>query len=159
MRLHSELYYFTSDCTSASAQTKIKENFLKILNGSAYQSVCIINKCNVDNVKVFCGPRSTGSQGRRRRDTFTHSLLIEFAFVLEIDYSGNFDATSKYEAMNKLFVKMAEIVKTEINNGTFDLEIEGLDIETRTDTFIYQQDPEMACGYGMQPRYSTFTCG
>lgn len=65
-----DLYYFDGDCSTPEAQAQIRENFIKILNGSKYNDICrdpeIKDRCTAENVVVTCG-LVTDTSGRRKR--------------------------------------------------------------------------------------------
>ena len=65
MHYLSELNYYSGDCSSPATQEQIKEQFIMLLNQSAYSDICTADSadCHVGNVQVTCGPSS-----RRRRD-------------------------------------------------------------------------------------------
>ena len=62
-----DLHYFYGECNTPEAQAQIKENFIKLLNGSVFQEACqdrsLRDRCTPDNVKVTCG----NVTGRERR--------------------------------------------------------------------------------------------
>ena len=53
-----DLHYYRGDCTTPEAQAQIKQNFILILNGSAFNDICndpvFKDKCKPENVKVTC---------------------------------------------------------------------------------------------------------
>ena len=54
-----DLHYFYGECNTPEAQAQIKENFIKLLNGSVFKEACqdrsLRDKCTPDNVEVTCG--------------------------------------------------------------------------------------------------------
>ena len=57
-RMEMHLHYFNGDCNSPETQAQIRQNFIKILNGSIFKDVCqdpsLKDKCKAENVKVTC---------------------------------------------------------------------------------------------------------
>ena len=53
-----DVHYYNGDCSHPSSQEDIKQNFIKILNGSIYPAVCrdplLKEKCKAENVRVTC---------------------------------------------------------------------------------------------------------
>ncbi|PFX23105.1 Fibropellin-1 [Stylophora pistillata] len=70
VRMAMYLHYYNGDCSTPEAQMEIKQNFIKILNGSIFKEVCqdpsLKDKCKVDNVKVTCAV--VKDKGRNKRD-------------------------------------------------------------------------------------------
>lgn len=68
-----DLYYFDGDCSTPEAQAQIRENFIKILNGSKYNDICqdpeIKDRCTAENVVVTCGLVTDTSRRRKRRSS------------------------------------------------------------------------------------------
>ena len=65
-----DLYYFDGDCSTPEAQAQIRENFIKILNGSRYNVICqgseFKDRCTAENVVVTCGLVTDTSRRRKR---------------------------------------------------------------------------------------------
>ena len=66
-----DLYYFDGDCRTPEAQTQIRENFIRILNGSLFRMICqdpaLRDRCTAENVEVTCG--EVTSKRRKRRSS------------------------------------------------------------------------------------------
>ena len=66
-----DLYYFDGDCRTPEAQTQIRENFIRILNGSLFRMICqdpaFRDRCTAEIVEVTCG--EVTSKRRKRRSS------------------------------------------------------------------------------------------
>ena len=64
-----DLYYFDGDCSTPEAQTQIRENFIRILNGSVFEMICqdpaFRDRCTAENVEVSCGEVTSARRKRR----------------------------------------------------------------------------------------------
>ena len=64
-----DLYYFDGDCKTPEAQTKIREHFVRILNGSLFRVMCqdpvLRDRCTAENVVVTCDENTSAKQKRR----------------------------------------------------------------------------------------------
>ncbi|XP_038055355.1 sushi, von Willebrand factor type A, EGF and pentraxin domain-containing protein 1-like [Patiria miniata] len=81
MAVLSDLHYFSGDCSSPDTQAQIKEQFIQILNGSNFATICTqyASECNVDNVEVTCG-----SSKRKRRDiSIWQESSLDFGIELD----------------------------------------------------------------------------
>ena len=68
-RMAIDLYYFDRDCSTAEAQAQIRENFIRILNGSHFKEMCqdpaLRDRCMAENVVVTCDDNTSAKRKRR----------------------------------------------------------------------------------------------
>ena len=68
-----DLYYFDGDCRTPEAQTQIRQNFIRIVNGSLFRMICqdpaLRDRCTAENVEVTCGLVTDTSTRRKRRSS------------------------------------------------------------------------------------------
>lgn len=64
-----DLYYFDGDCSTPEAQAQIRQNFIRILNGSLFQVMCrdpvFRDSCTAENVVVTCDEVTRARRKRR----------------------------------------------------------------------------------------------
>ena len=67
-----DLMYYSGDCSGQSTRDEIAEAFIAMIQSSSFFDSCsLVDKCNIENVKVFCGSTQLGRRPeiyRRRRD-------------------------------------------------------------------------------------------
>ena len=80
-RMAMVLYYYKGDCTTPAAQAQIKQNFIRILNGSFHRDICrdpaVKDKCRAENVKVTCA--QVASIGKRKKRASGRLLRIHLS--------------------------------------------------------------------------------
>ena len=75
-----DLYYFDGDCRTPEAQAQIRENFIRILNGTNFfEKMCkdpeVRDRCTAENVEVTCGEVTSR---RRKRRSSGWCNMVEF---------------------------------------------------------------------------------
>ena len=77
--MEMDLYYFDGDCRTPEAQAQIRENFIRILNGTSFQEMCedpeLRDRCTAENVEVTCD--EVTSRRRKRRSSGCYNI-VEF---------------------------------------------------------------------------------
>ena len=149
----------------------MKTNFLEILSQSAFHELCTTNACDVGSVDVECGPIIPGRRKRRQLDIhnsdphrekrsshFTHKLKVSFDLWVTIPYGeGPVDVDHLYTVTTNQLFDMHDQIEREVNNGDFDMQIDGLDIETDKSSLSYGWET-LNCPDGMVEEFTTFTC-
>ena len=57
VRMEMDLNYYYGNCTTLEAQSKVKHNFIQLLNGTFFKEVChskFKDRCKAYNVEVSC---------------------------------------------------------------------------------------------------------
>ena len=174
---HSEVRYFTGDCSSEETQNQIKQQFITVLNSSeALGWLCTkYPGCGIDNVVVECGlvqerkkrevtsdKQTIGDRylrsvrGNRIKRDYTHELYISFDFFIK--HHDEPDGSGKWQEIKKTFNELETLTQLNIKNGTLDLEIENFPMELDKTSFR-MKGPVLYCPPGSMARYSSFNCG
>ena len=76
MAMH--LHYFTGDCNTPEAKAEIAQNFIQILNTSAFKDICqkppYKDKCRTENVQVTCADDGF-TLNRGKRNIFMYAVF------------------------------------------------------------------------------------
>ena len=157
----SDVYYYTGQCNSSKTNIhQIQTNFIKALNSSAFNAVCVGEPfCKAEFVNVSCGPITT----RRRRDISQHHLHVRsadpFAYIVQFELILALDASavqSDFAVQAGKLQKMAGIIQTEMDSGHFDIHLS--DLHTEYDSFG-PGVPSFRCPEGTKTRMTTRSCG
>ena len=152
MRLPSELYYYSGECSDNATQQQIKQHFLDILTtevGPLFNSICPGElMCTVDAVTVTCGPVSN----RRRRRSAPHNIekreethvtLITFNIITGWE-QGNMTIDESYVYTDNLQAQQKAVLETLLKGGK--MNIPGLTL--REDSFQTPETGTLSCEAG-----------
>lgn len=88
------LHYYNGDCSSLETQAQIQQNFIAILNGSFFNTICrdpaFQDKCKAENVIVTCSKVDPVRQ-RKKRASGKLSLL-------------SFEISTYYDPVTRLYI-------------------------------------------------------
>ena len=162
-RLMSDVYYYTGKCNSSQSNLhEIQTNFIKALNASAFNSVCLGEPfCKAEFVNITCGSVTT----RRKRDANWHHLrvrssdpyayIIQFELLLSMD-QRNQTISSQFVHKADTLQQMSIVIQNEMDSGHFDIHLGDLHLES--DSFG-PGVPSFKCPKGMVTRMKTGSCG
>ena len=129
MRLPSELYYYSGDCSDEATLEQIKQQFLTIITNEAqplFHSICPKDlSCTVDSVTVTCGPVSS----RRKRRSYIHHIekraethATVFAFDLSTEWKpGNMTTDDAYDYTDGLQAQQKAVIESLVAENKLDL--------------------------------------
>lgn len=129
MRLPSEIYYYSGECSDSATLEEIKEQFLDILTNEViplYEGVCSEELiCTTDAVIVTCGEVS---KKRKRRSHQHHvekraeSHVTIFTFDIVTGWEkGNMTDDEAYNYTDSLQALQRDIIASKLADGTLDL--------------------------------------
>jgi len=139
-RMGLTLQYYSGNCSLPETQAQIKQNFITILNQSAFNEICrdpvFKDKCKAENVKVTCSTvsgskrkrRASGIHSRTRRSLVLETTISVDIVVLLNDTSE--DGTIQDNILAGLRgIEVAEdissAVRKAVDNGSFSLSVDG----------------------------------
>lgn len=117
-------YYYSGDCTNASVQEKIKNNFVEVMENlegtDGWGNICP-DYCSVDSVTVTCGPLN----GRRRRWTKNIHLMFKRSATSQIILNFNIKADwqldkNLWENEDSMMI-LGTFIQDKVSTGEFDV--------------------------------------
>ncbi|CAH3141747.1 unnamed protein product [Porites lobata] len=161
-RMAMDLYYFDGDCSTPEAQAQIRENFIRILNGSLFRVMCqdpvFKDRCTAENVEVTCGEVTTARRKRRSSDgvgdRIRTKVHLDIVVILGNSTGVDDEKQSKIEA-GLAGVEIAKNLSSEIRKaveiGVLNLTINGT-VFVPDEQSLNFSEPEILCAKGQSFR-------
>ncbi|PFX23088.1 Fibropellin-1 [Stylophora pistillata] len=172
-RMAMHLHYFTGDCNTPEAKAEIAQNFIQILNTSAFKDICqkppYKDKCKTENVEVTCADDGfTLNRGKRnifmyavfgavngvhheRQRRFASRVLITADIVVSLDGIQANNTKEGQIMVGEIGIEITKNIsrqlKSAVNNDSLVLRINGTDIKPDKQS-LNISEPKRVCNRG-----------